>query len=111
MSWGVRTLALAAALWFVGCGPTIGDPCTVEKDCGSGTCLNRDFTPGGACSLACEVGRATCPAGTTCVKGALSRVAAGCMRTCTTPRDCRSGYVCKRENDSSEFICVGPQGI
>lgn len=103
--------AMLAGLWLAACGPTIGDACTVAQECGSGTCLNRDFAPGGYCSLSCVVGGAACPAGTVCVSDVLSRGTAGCMRTCQTERDCRSGYVCKSEKNSVVLICVGPQGI
>jgi hypothetical protein len=33
------------------------------------------------------------------------------MRTCTSDRDCRTGYVCKTEQNSLQPICVGPKGI
>jgi hypothetical protein len=107
----MRPFALVAALCLLGCGPTIGDPCTVTTDCGPGTCLNRDFTPGGYCSLACPAGSNPCPSGTTCVDNAISRGQPACMRTCTNDRDCRTGYVCKTEQNSLQPICVGPKGI
>ena len=71
----VRPLLLIATLLITltGCGATIGDACTTEKDCGAGLCLNRDFTPGGYCSLGCTVGGAACPAGSVCVDNAVGR--------------------------------------
>ncbi len=106
-----RALVILAALVFAGCGPTIGDACTTERDCGAGLCLNRDFTPGGTCSLPCSVGGAACPAGSVCVDGAIGRDSPGCLRSCRSVMDCRSGYVCKTERNSSTPICVGPEGI
>lgn len=95
----------------LGCGPTIGDPCTTERDCGSAVCLNRDFTPGGYCSLDCKGGSVTCPAGSVCVENAIGRDTWGCLRTCRTAADCRQGYVCRREKDSASPVCVGPEGV
>lgn len=74
-------------------------------------CLNRDFTPGGMCSMACQLNTAnSCPMGSTCVPDALGRNAPGCMRTCATQAQCRTGYLCKSANQSVT-VCVGPQGI
>lgn len=104
-------LLVVVTLWLSACGPTIGDPCTTDAECGPGVCLNRDFTPGGACSLACAVGGAACPSGTVCVRDALGKDRAGCLRSCAAQAECRGGYVCKVEKDSATPICVGPQGI
>ena len=95
------------ALLLAGCGPTMGDPCTTNKECGPGVCLQRDFTPGGYCSLGCG----SCPTGSVCVKEALGKDTPGCMRSCLKQSDCRDGYVCRLERDSETAICVGPQGI
>lgn len=110
MNWN----ALIAGVLLAGlsaCGPTIGDPCTTSQECGAGVCLNRDFAPGGYCSLDCALGGTACPAGTICVADAVGKDKPGCMRTCRQQTECRSGYVCKTEKNSSEPICVGPQGI
>jgi hypothetical protein len=104
-------LPLALLSCLSGCGAIIGDPCTTERDCGPGVCLNRDFAPGGYCSLRCTRGGPVCPAGSVCVESALSRDTAGCMRSCRTSADCRAGYVCKTERDSPTPICIGPEGI
>ncbi|MCA2978034.1 MAG: hypothetical protein INH41_18030 [Myxococcaceae bacterium] len=93
------------------CGPTIGDPCTTERDCGAGACLNRDFTPGGYCSLDCRGGASPCPAGSICVEDAIGRGTWGCLRSCRAATDCRPGYVCRTEKDSSAPVCVGPEGV
>lgn len=109
----VRPLLLIVTLLvtLTGCGATIGDACTTEKDCGAGLCLNRDFTPGGYCSLGCTVGGAACPAGSVCVDNAVGRDVPGCLRSCRTSMDCRAGYVCKTERNSPTPVCVGPEGI
>jgi hypothetical protein len=100
-------LALLAA-----CGATVGDACTTNRECGAGLCLNRDFTPGGACSIGCTLGAANaCPAGTLCLPDVLGKDLPGCMRTCKGQVDCRVGYVCTVERDSAQPVCVGPAGI
>jgi hypothetical protein len=103
------TLCLALAL--SACGPTIGDACTSNADCGGGVCVTRDFTPGGACSLPCQLGGDPCPAGTICVRDVVTGNQAGCMKSCTRQADCRDDYVCKNEKQSETPICVGPAGI
>ena len=106
-----RVLVFLAALVVTACGPTIGDACTTERDCGTGVCLNRDFTPGGACSLPCSIGGAACPAGSVCVDDAVGRDSPGCLPSCRSAMDCRGGYVCKTEKNSATPVCVGPEGI
>lgn len=106
----MRALVACALALLSACGATIGDACTTSRDCGSGLCLNRDFTPGGYCSLGCRAGE-TCPAGSLCVEDAVGRSAWGCLRTCRSSADCRDGYVCKTEKSSSSPVCVGPEGI
>lgn len=97
------------ALALVGCGAVIGDPCTVNTECGPGVCLNRDFAPGGLCSLVCTVGGAACPAGSACIAGAVDRDTAGCLLSCAKDADCRTGYLCREESGSR--VCVGPSGL
>ncbi len=115
MRGAMRTLiALTVLCLTAACGPTIGDACTLAAECGTGaTCINRDFTPGGYCSLSCTLGNdATCPAGSTCIKDALGKNAPGCMRTCRQATDCRSSaYVCQFAKDSTKTVCIGPAGI
>lgn len=108
----LRLLSLAClALALGACGPTIGDACTADADCGPGVCVKKDYTPGGMCSLACEVGGALCPAGTICVKDAIAGNQSGCMKSCTRQADCRDAYVCNNAKDSATPVCVGPAGI
>lgn len=94
---------------FAGCGATIGDACTTSRDCGSGQCLNRDFTPGGYCSVGCS--DRGCPAGSVCVEDAIGRDVSGCLRSCRSNAECREGYLCKTEKNSSTPVCVGPEGV
>ncbi len=106
-------IALAVGLFGVGCGPTIGDPCTTNTDCGPGAiCIQRDFSPGGYCTQSCKVEESnnTCPTGSTCVRDALSKNAAACFRTCNRTPDCRNGYSCRTVNNSVN-ICVGAVGF
>ena len=106
----LSTLFLAGmALGLGACGPVIGDPCTVARDCGPGVCLNRAIAPGGSCSLKCTVGGAACPAGSVCVAQVIDGDTAGCLRACAKDADCRSGYTCRTENGSA--VCLGPGSL
>ncbi|MBL8919660.1 MAG: hypothetical protein JNJ54_12405 [Myxococcaceae bacterium] len=107
----LRIVTLVGLLGLAGCGATIGDACTTAKDCGSGLCLNRDFTPGGYCALGCVLGGAACPAGSVCVDDAVGRDSPGCLRSCRSSLDCREGYICRTERSSPTPVCVGPEGI
>ncbi|MEW5739369.1 MAG: hypothetical protein AB1938_10610 [Myxococcota bacterium] len=113
MNWNPRLLlaSLACLCVLAGCGPTIGDACATDKDCGAGVCLIKDYAPSGACSLACVVGGAPCPAGTLCVKDAIMANQPGCMKACKRQADCRDEYVCNLVKDSETPVCVGPAGI
>ncbi len=109
------SLAIAAvlALLITGCGPTIGDACTTNTDCGPGVlCLNKDFSPGGYCTIGCKVDdpSSVCPTGSTCVRDALQKSSAACFRTCGRLTDCRNGYACRSVNGSG-LICVGAVGF
>jgi hypothetical protein len=104
-------LAWLAGLGLAACGPTIGDACASDRDCGAGVCLLKDSTPGGACSLACAVGGPPCPAGTLCVKDAITKGQPGCMRSCKRQADCRDEYVCTLVKGSETPVCVGPAGL
>lgn len=114
MNWNrPRALASLACLGLAlsACGPTIGDACTADKDCGAGVCVTQAWTPGGACSLSCVVGGPACPAGTLCVRGAIKPNEAGCLKSCKRQGDCRDTYVCNVANNSETPVCVGPAGI
>ncbi len=108
----LRAVFSGVVITLSGCGATIGDSCTSDRDCGTtGTCLNRDFTPGGTCTLPCALGGKACPAGSTCVDDAIARDTPGCLRSCRSATDCRLGYVCQAQRDAATLVCVGPQGI
>jgi hypothetical protein len=65
-----------------------GDPCTTNGDCNSGFCLPDPF-PGGYCSTDCTT--MSCAAGEACTTvGGVT----GCLKQCSSPTDCRSGYNC-----------------
>jgi len=107
-----RALPFLAALTLFACGPVIGDPCTVNTECGPGVCVNRGFAPGGLCSLVCLRGATdACPAGSVCVTGVIDGDTAGCLRSCNEDRDCRSGYVCRTERQSTTKVCIGTDGL
>lgn len=107
-----RALAVLVVLGLSACGPVIGDACTVNTECGPGVCVNRDFAPGGLCSLVCTPGATSaCPAGSVCVTAVVDGDTAGCMRSCDADSDCRSGYACRAERQSATKICVGPSGL
>ncbi len=96
---------------MTGCGPSVGDPCTIANECGNGVCLNQGFAPGGYCSKPCTPGEAySCPAGTECVKDGLGKNEHRCFRTCQQTAECRPGYAC-RSSKGSGPICVGPGGL
>lgn len=102
---------LAFGLFAVGCGNSIGGPCTVPTECPNQICINaKAYTPGGYCSKQCTVGQdSTCPAGSTCVADAISGGIAGCFKSCTGDKDCRTGYSCTPHfNNSANSICVAP---
>jgi hypothetical protein len=108
LRWNVLGVVVLG-LGLGGCGSTVGDACTTDKECGDqGICINQGYTPGGYCSQSCVPGKDdTCPSGSTCVsKGAADDVSA-CFLKCTETADCRTGYQCVggyRDNPNS--ICV-----
>ena len=103
--------SLAIVLLATACGPTIGDPCTTGTECGPNvTCLNKDYSPGGYCTIGCEMGKTACPTGSTCVRDGISKNADACFRSCNRAADCRNGYACRSVNGSAS-ICVGAVGF
>jgi hypothetical protein len=103
--------ALALLLVVAACGPTIGDPCTTAADCLNAACLNNLATPGGYCSLACNVDAGSCPVGSLCIRDGIRTQLDGCFRTCMVDRDCRNGYVCRVQRNGARPICIGPNGL
>lgn len=100
------------AVCSVGCGTTVGDPCTTTRECGDGLCLNTDYTPGGYCTTECQLGvDGSCPAGSRCVEDALDGDRPGCLLECGGDGDCRTGYVCRRVKDHPFTVCIGPEGL
>src|SRR5436305_6679973 len=65
----------------------IGDGCTADTDCASGTfCSTSD--PGGQCLKNCAQA-SDCPAGSVCTDESK------CYKSCTNASDCpRAGYAC-----------------
>jgi len=99
-------LGAAAAAVLAACGPTVGDACTTDKDCGHGVCLQGASSPGGYCSLACQgAGSSGCPNGSACDRSG-NEPSPVCRLTCTTSQDCRSGYTCTGTQGSTR-VCVG----
>lgn len=106
-------LLTAASLWVAlfatGCGPTIGDPCTTDSDCGDGLCVNESWAPGGYCSRRCgaTADKPECPRGSVCVPGSLNLSDSACFLSCDKTEDCRSGYTCSAELVSEQRVCEG----
>jgi Cys-rich repeat protein len=79
---------------------TTGQACAADADCAgvAGACATEIpaagggmiATPGGYCTIACEVDL-DCGAGGVCVT---TRGGSLCFKTCTTAADCRTDYVC-----------------
>lgn len=108
----IAILALGLSLAVTSCAPVAGDACTTQKDCGEQVCLNVTYTPDGYCTQQCSLTPSdSCPAGSVCVRDAISKDLNGCLRTCETAKDCRSGYECRKARESSETVCVGREGI
>jgi hypothetical protein len=101
-----------AALALAACGPTVGDPCTTQNECGGQVCSNADFAPGGYCTRQCTLGDdRTCPGGTICIRDFVAKGLHGCGRICKVKEECRVGYECRVVRESPLAICVGPTGI
>jgi|CXWL01.1.fsa_nt_gi hypothetical protein len=105
-------LSVLTLVCLAACGPTVGDACTTAQECGGRLCLNAEGEPGGYCSQTCKLddGR-SCPSGSLCVRDGLAKDAPACFRICASAADCRTGYVCRVEKESSSAICIGPAGI
>lgn len=103
--------ALVLAGFASGCGPTIGDACTVDSDCGNeSVCINsKDYAPGGYCSQPCAPGNdQTCPSGSTCVSKIASEDVSGCLLGCDRASDCRPGYACRAGvRGNPNLVCIG----
>jgi hypothetical protein len=105
----VVALGLAAA----GCGSSVGNACTVDKDCGLGEdafCITgKSELPGGYCSKACVPGDdKTCPSDATCVREGSSKSVSACYSRCDKNEDCRGGYKCVGGvHGNPNKVCVG----
>jgi hypothetical protein len=88
--------AVGLGLGLMGCGATVGDACTTDKECGDkGICINQEYTPGGYCSQSCVPGKdETCPSGSTCVSEGASGEVSACFLKCKDATECRGGYRC-----------------
>ncbi|HYV46496.1 MAG TPA: hypothetical protein VFA20_16640 [Myxococcaceae bacterium] len=102
-------LGVAAAAALAACGPTVGDACTTDRDCGKGVCLQGTTAPGGYCSLVCQGGgTGGCPNGSTCADDTSGQGGdRHCRLTCATDQDCRSGYTCTGTQGNAR-VCLGP---
>jgi len=99
-------LGVAAAAALAACGPTVGDACTTDKDCGNGICFQGPTAPGGYCTLACQgSGGGSCPNGSVCSLPGSDLVTV-CRKACATSQDCRAGYTCTDTRGSTR-VCIG----
>jgi hypothetical protein len=84
---------------------TVGDACGGIWDCNGGAYGLCVFYAGGYCSVACGAGQATCPAGSTCVTGAIDGYSV-CMKDCATVATCRAGYQCSKPGTATTNECT-----
>jgi hypothetical protein len=97
----VRLAAFIAALGsracFFGDTSPVGGKCVTDAACQTGLCVPEALGSsaqtwlGGYCSQTCGPTSA-CPAGSTCLT--FEDASALCVAVCSTPADCRMGYVC-----------------
>lgn len=103
-----KTLVLLLAV--VGCqANTVGNSCTVDRDCDRGQTCMLDGFPGGFCSKGCVQEGATtdCPAGTICTRTSGPNPAIFCGNSCTEDAQCRGGaYLCRAITNSAEKACA-----
>jgi hypothetical protein len=98
-------LALAASVVLFGCGPSIGDACTTDQNCGGRTCISDNSFPGGYCTEHCVQGDSSgCPGGSSCVE---HNGQALCLRNCSDTSECRGGYTCHNYKLQGTF-CLSP---
>ncbi|MCD6498556.1 MAG: hypothetical protein J7M25_09695, partial [Deltaproteobacteria bacterium] len=82
----------------------IGDPCSLNINCGSLYCLREAIGglpaleqdsgfPHGYCSQTCDV-NSPCPGGTTCVYIGPPVNTQVCLKACSDTSECRAGYSC-----------------
>ncbi|MBM4370516.1 MAG: hypothetical protein FJ098_02630 [Deltaproteobacteria bacterium] len=87
----MRYLPAVLLLFLGACTPMIGDECTYNRDCPTGTYCDKTL-PGGYCTLSpCYPGE--CPEYSTCIEFP-EQEKAFCMATCQDDRDCREAYKC-----------------
>jgi len=96
----------------------VGDPCSVADACpngGSGTTVCLTTSPGGYCAVKdCAQHGHDCPndPGLGGTPGANSSqcvtlaIGSYCMRNCSAPADCRTGYTCASRPDASGHAAV-----
>ncbi len=97
--------ALGVAFALSACGPTVGDACTTNNDCGGATCLQGATTPGGYCTTSCQ-GGGNCPNGSACVQLSGQGNSRTCLLLCTAGQQCRAGYTCDLRDGAR--VCLGP---
>lgn len=85
-----------------GCGPAIGDACTVDADCGQGAICD-EATQGGYCTITpCREGE--CPEEAVCVDFGVERT--WCMRRCDDGQGCREELTCRKDVGEVAFCGV-----
>jgi hypothetical protein len=86
----------------------VGDPCTSNADCASGTCLREadySFYPGGYCTVRnCMSDGGSCPSGSRCLGGGAIG-STGCFADCSPTQSCRGGYRCFAVDDAGSAVC------
>ncbi|HEY8210085.1 MAG TPA: hypothetical protein VIG99_21515 [Myxococcaceae bacterium] len=100
--WNALGVGLVLSLWA--CGPTVGDACTTNGDCGGAECLQGGNAPGGYCSVNCGNDNG-CPHGSACWRGS-GPGSGSCRLICTRNEDCRTGYTCA--DTGTALVCTVP---
>lgn len=95
-------LSLLALLLSVGCTAAIGDDCSSDAQCPSGSYCDKTM-PDGLCTLAdCRPGQ--CPDESVCAE--FGNGQSFCMAACKKDDDCRDGWSCIKDIGLWPFCSV-----
>lgn len=91
------------ALLIIGCpGPSVGEACDDDTDCGNDALICDASVEGGFCTIRdCRPG--DCPAESICVQ--FGNYDSYCMRTCNTSAECREDHNCIDDRRAEARYC------